>query len=228
MSIIAHLRQVSVEQLKHFDMDPAAAYSLILGDSLSSARNTSQELQGWKTRNALILLKVIKAGKLENLNPRDKLAFEKTHLEFGNIARNRLLQAFDSLPKPPRKEPGLSLEKSWAGIHYLLTGVGEGGRPPLSWTVFGDKEIPDAGKLMGYGPAHVLTAQQVSSVSKNISRFTKDKFLRKFDLKAMKAAQIYAVRSAGDVEYLWTHFQKLKTFYLQATKQHNGLISYFD
>ena len=67
MSIIAHLRQVSVKQLKHFDMDPAAAYSLILGDSLSSARNTSQELQGWKTRNALILLKVIKGevGKLE-------------------------------------------------------------------------------------------------------------------------------------------------------------------
>ncbi|SRR6266571_3059386 len=228
MSIIAHLRQVSGTQLKQFDMDPSTAYSLILGDSLSSARKTSQELQSWKTKNVLIMLKVIKAGKLENLNPQDRLVFEKAHLEFGNIARNRVLQAFDSLPKAPRKETGLSLEKSWHGIHYLLTGVTKGGQPPLSWTVLGDKEIPDTGKLMGYGPAHVLTARQVSSVSKVIARFTKDKFLRKFNLKVMKSAQIYTVRSTGDVEYLWTYFQKLKAFYLEATKQQNGMLSYFD
>src|SRR5258708_20564425 len=165
MSIIAHLRQVSVRQLKQFERDPSAAYSLILGDSLSSVRNTSQELQNWKTKNAMILLKVIKAGELENLNPKGRLEFEKAHLEFGNIARSRVMQAFDALPKAPTKEPGLSLEKSWHGIHYLLTGVAEGGRPPLSWTVLGDKEIPDTGKLMGYGPAHILTPPQVNSVS---------------------------------------------------------------
>src|SRR5260370_22615877 len=214
MSIIGHLGQVSVRQLNQFERDPSADYSLILGDSLAGVRNTSQELQNWKTRNAPILVKVIKAGKLEDLNQQDRLIFDKAHLEFGDIARKKVMQAFDSLPKAPRKEPGVSLEKSWQGIHYVLTGAAEGGRPPLSWTVLGDKEIPDTGKLMGYGPAHVLTAQQVSSISKIISRFTKDKFLRKFDLKAMKAAQIYAVRSAGDVEYLWTYFQKLKAFYL--------------
>jgi len=53
--------------------------------------------------------------------------------------------------------------------------------------------------------------------SKIISRFTKDKFLRKFRFEGMKPHRFIAVRSAGDVEYLWTHFQKLKTFYLQAT-----------
>jgi len=72
MSIIAHLRQVSPKQLNHFDEDPASAYSLILGNSLSSARNSSQEVQDWKAKNALILLKVIHAGaKLENLNQED-------------------------------------------------------------------------------------------------------------------------------------------------------------
>jgi hypothetical protein len=45
MSIIAHLRQVSPKQLKHFDEDLASAYSLILGNSLSSVRNMSQEVQ---------------------------------------------------------------------------------------------------------------------------------------------------------------------------------------
>ncbi len=228
MSIIAHLRRVSAKQLKQFEKDPSAAYSLILGDSSSSARKTGQELQNWKAKNALILLKVIKAGKLDNLNPEDRLVFEKAHLEFGNIVQKSVSQVFDSLPETPRKEPGLSLEKSWHGIHYLLTGVAEGGLPPLSCTVLGAKEIPDTGKLMGYGPARVLTVQQVDSVAKAIARFTKENFWKKFDLKAMKTAQVYGVRVAKDREYLWSYFQKLKTFYLQTTKQHNGLLSYFD
>lgn len=228
MSIIAHLRQVSPKQLKDFDADPSAAYDLILGSSLSTVRSTSQELQKWKTKNALILLKVMNAGKLENLSAQEKLVFEKAHLEFGDIARKEVTQAFDTRRKASAKEPGLSLEKSWHGIHYLLTGVAEGGQPPSSWTVLGDKEVPDAGKLMGYGPAHVLTAEQASTVSKVTARFTKDRFLRKFDLKAMKAAQIYAVKNASDAEYLWSHFQKLRTFYLQAAKQHNGVLCYFD
>ena len=228
MSIIAHLRQVSAEQLEQFDRDPSAAYSLIFGDSLSSARKTSQEVQEWKLKNALILLKAIKAGKVENLNPQDRLLFEKTHLEFGNIARKSVMQAVSSLPKAARMEPGLSLEKSWHGIHYVLTGAAEGGRPPLSWAVSGDKEIPDTAKLMGYGPAHVLTAQQVNSVRRAIAKFTQEKFRRRFDPEAMKAAKIYGVKSSEDMEYHWTHFQKLKTFYAEATQKRQGMLCYFD
>jgi hypothetical protein len=229
MSIIAHLRQISAKQLQQFVKDPSAAYRFILGDSLSVARTTGQELQDWKTKNALILLKVIKAGgKLENLNQLDRLLFEKSHLEFGNIARQSVLRASASLPKVPGKEPGLSLEKSWHGIHYLLNGVAEGGRPPLSWAVLGDKEIPDTDKLMGHGSAHVLTAQQVSSVSKAIAPFTREKLLRKFELKAMKAAQVYGVREPEDGEYLWSYFQRLKAFYSQTAKQRKGLLCYLD
>ena len=133
MSIIAHLRQVSPKQLKQFDKDPAAAYSLILGNSLSSVRNMSQEVQDWKAKNALILLRAINAGaKLENLDPEDRLVFEKAHLELGSISQRRIFDAIASRKKVPRIEPGLSLEKSWHGIHYLLTGIAEGGRPPLS------------------------------------------------------------------------------------------------
>ena len=133
-----------------------------------------------------------------------------------------------SRKKVPRIEPGLSLEKSWHGIHYLLTGVAGGGRPPLSWAVLGDREIPEPERLMGHGPAHVLTAQQVSSVSKAVAKLNKEKFLRKFDSKAMKAARVYGVSGAEDREYLWTYFQKLKAFYSQAAQQNNGVLSYLD
>jgi hypothetical protein len=110
----------------------------------------------------------------------------------------------------------------------LLTGAAEGGRPPLSWAILGDKEIRDTGNLMGYGPARVLTAQQVHLVSKAVVRFTQEKLRRGFDLEAMKTAQIYGVKSAKDFEYLWAYFQKLKASYLHAAKRRNGLLCYVD
>ena len=212
MSIIAHLKHISPEQVREFLDDHSAAYRFILGKSLSDAKNMSQEVQAWKAKNAAILLRVIQAGKLENLNPAEKAVFEKAHLELTDIGRRRILKAVHSLPKLPVREVGLSLEKSWHGIHYLLTGIAEGGRPPLSWAVFGDRELPDVSKVMGYGPARLLTPQQTASVSKTITPFTKKKFQVRFDVETMVAARIYAVKSGEDLEYFWSYFQELRSF----------------
>jgi len=229
MSIIAHLKQVSDRQLKSFNSDPETAYNFILGDSLPNVKQTSRELQEWKTKNALILLKVIESGaRLENLRPEDRLVFEKAHLEFGSIARKGALRALELLPKSPKQEPGLSLEKSWHGIHYLLTGKAKGGRPPLAWAVLGDREIPDARKLMPFGPAHVLTPQQVNLVRQAVEPLTKERFLRRFDLRAMKAAKVYGVTSTEDKECLWSFFQKLRAFYSEARKSRKGLLIHVD
>ena len=61
-----------------------------------------------------------------------------------------------------------------------------------------------------------------------MAKFTKEKFLRRFDSKAMKSEGIYGVRGAEDKEYFWIYFQKLKAFYSQAAKQNNGLLCYLD
>jgi Domain of unknown function (DUF1877) len=160
MSIIAHLIKVSANQIKSFEKDPSAAYSFILGSSLSNARKTSQDVQAWKAKNALILLKVIQAGKLENLNPHDRVLFDRAHLELGDISRKAVFQGMAAFQESQLPEQGFCLEKSWQGIHYVLTGTVEGGSAPLSWAVRGDKEIPDAKKLLGYGPARLLTPKQ--------------------------------------------------------------------
>ncbi|HXY25371.1 MAG TPA: YfbM family protein [Candidatus Acidoferrum sp.] len=229
MSIIAHLRQVSADQIKQFEKDPSTAYSFILGTALSNVRNTSQEIQAWKARNALTLLKVIQAGKLENLNTQDRLLFDKAHLELTNISRKAVLQGVASMPKRSLDaKTGLCLEKSWHGIHYLLTGVAKGGSPPLSWAVLGAKEIPDPEKLLAYGPARALTPKQVATVSRALSSFTEREFRRRFNPKEMEAAKIYAVRDDGDLEYLCDYFTKLKAYYLQAAKKHQGMLAHFD
>jgi len=70
----------------------------------------SQEVQDWKAKNALNLLKVINAGaKLENLNQEDRLVFEKAHLELGSISQRRIFSAMASPKKVPRIERGLSV-----------------------------------------------------------------------------------------------------------------------
>lgn len=195
---------------------------------MSTARNTSQEIQDWKTKNALILLKVIQAGEPENLAPQDRQLFDQAHLEFGSISRNAILQSVSSIPRALRLEQGISLEKSWQGIHYVLTGLAESGRAPLAWAVRGDKEIPDIEKLLGHGPARFLTPKQVTFVSKALLRFTKEKVRQRFKPKEMKAAKVYGVEDGEDLEYLWSYFQKLRAYYSQAEKQHNGMLCYLD
>src|SRR5216683_993761 len=80
MSIIAHLVQVTTQQLRLFKSNPEEAYALILGSSKPAVKNAAQEIAAWKFRNAGTLLQVIRAGgRVENLNPVEKLAFEKAH-----------------------------------------------------------------------------------------------------------------------------------------------------
>src|SRR5262249_21658351 len=56
----------------------------------------------------------------------------------------------------------LEIDKSWNGIHYLLTGHAEGGSGPLSMPVLGGTEF---GEDVGYGPARFLLAAQVQEVA---------------------------------------------------------------
>jgi hypothetical protein len=59
----------------------------------------------------------------------------------------------------------IDLDKAWHGIHYLLTGLAEGGPEPQSLAVFGGEEF---GPEVGYGPARFLTADQVRHVAETL------------------------------------------------------------
>jgi Domain of unknown function (DUF1877) len=66
------------------------------------------------------------------------------------------------------------------------------------------------------------------AVSTALSRFTKEKFRRRFKPKQMMAARVYGVKGPEDLEYLWANFQNLKAYFSQAAKNHNGMLGYLD
>lgn len=231
MSIIAHLRQITAAEAGQFPKQPDLAYKLILGAGKDAAAQTSRELETWKIRNAIPLLQIFGAGgKLENMSPSARAAFEKSHQEFTQIAHGRILGAMGSFREGqlPRKPRGLSLEKAWHAIHYLLTGQDEGGKPPLAWAVLCDKEIPDMEKLMGYGPARLLTPEQVKWVRDALLAVKHKELRARFDAPKMLRANIYGVRRDDGFDYFGAYISSLKAYYKQAARLGKGMLGYLD
>jgi hypothetical protein len=83
----------------------------------------------------------------------------------------------------------LDLDKSWHGLHYLLTGTAWDGAPPFSLAILGGAEI---GEDTGYGPPRYLTPEEVRAVAGALHRTPHESFLARFDPAAMNAAEIYS------------------------------------
>src|SRR5271165_1779219 len=72
----------------------------------------------------------------------------------------------------------LNIDKSWHGIHFLLTSSAWGGTPPLSNAVLGGTEF---GPDLGYGPARYLTPDQVKEVAAGLDRITGETLRGRFN-----------------------------------------------
>jgi hypothetical protein len=119
----------------------------------------------------------------------------------------------------------LSLEKSWHGLHYLLTGTAEEGKEPLGFLVAGGEEI---GEDLGYGPARMLDAQKVKELNRALALISDAELDRRFDLEALADNQVYPFiwdESREDLlqEYLG-YFHQLKQYVDQTGRQNNGLL----
>lgn len=84
---------------------------------------------------------------------------------------------------------GVSLEKSWHGLHFTLTGDAWGGEPPLNFLVLGGE--PVGAEDVGYGPARVLRSAEVISLNSSLHEITDEEFARRFDLKQLAAEDVY-------------------------------------
>jgi hypothetical protein len=120
----------------------------------------------------------------------------------------------------------LDLEKSWHGLHYLLTGSAWEGAEPLCYLASGGEEI---GEDLGYGPARALSPAQVAAWSNALSAITTTELQRRFDPQAFDQAQIYPlVWDEGDEAFEWLNenFEALRDFLAQAKSANHGAIVY--
>ena len=116
------------------------------------------------------------------------------------------------------------IDKAWHGIHYLLTGTADEGAPPLSWAVMGGTEV---GEDMGYGPARMLTSEQVKAISNALP--SEETFTASYAPEAMEAAQVYPdviwVRDGEEaLEYLVENYKVMVEFYRSAASRSDGAI----
>ncbi len=83
----------------------------------------------------------------------------------------------------------LSLEKSWHGLHFVLTGTAWGGQPPLNFLAGGG--VPVGNEDVGYGPARILDSAGVAALNAGLAAFSDADFDRNFDPAGLTGAEIY-------------------------------------
>ena len=83
----------------------------------------------------------------------------------------------------------LSLEKSWHGLHFVLTETAWEGRPPLDFLASGG--VPVGDEDVGYGPARILDPEGVTALDEALTEIEQSDFHRNFDPIALSDAAIY-------------------------------------
>jgi len=122
-------------------------------------------------------------------------------------------------------ENTIDVDKSWHGIHFILSEIAKDGATALESAILGGEPL---GEDFGYGPARVLTPSEVQAVAAAMSSITDEAFAAKFDPVAMEDGEIYPQiweRDGGEaLDYLQHFFPSLVTFYADAAKQGNAVV----
>jgi len=125
------------------------------------------------------------------------------------------------------REHAIDLDKAWHGIHWLLTGEGWGGEPPLSLAILGGTDI---GPDQGYGPARFVTPQQVGAVAVALAALTDEDLARRYDAKTMDERHIYPTvwerDGAEALGYLIHHVHVLARFYAKAAQRGDAVLQW--
>jgi hypothetical protein len=97
----------------------------------------------------------------------------------------------------------------------------------LCYLARGGKEVGD--EDFGYGPARLLTPDQVANWANALSNISPDDLQKRFDPAAMAKAEIYPqMWDEGDdaLEYLLDYYDSLRSFLDEAKNANKGVIIY--
>jgi hypothetical protein len=120
----------------------------------------------------------------------------------------------------------ISIDKSWHGLHFLLTGDAVSTPQGAGQAILGGKEI---GPDLGYGPARVMDPAQVKAVATALASTSKAELSKKYDPNAMDGAQIYPGEwneEAENLGWLLESFDTVVEFYRTAAEHGNAVMLY--
>ena len=123
----------------------------------------------------------------------------------------------------------IDIDKSWNGIHYLLTKTSLAGDPPLNFLILGGVEVGEID--VGYGPARAITSDQVAEIHVAIGKIDIDELRRRYDPRDMLLQEVYpeiweddATEEDGSFSYCSEYFVDLKNFIRRAAENRLGII----
>jgi hypothetical protein len=120
------------------------------------------------------------------------------------------------------------LEKSWHGIHYLLTGSAWEGDPPLDFLVNGGRQV---GKIdPNHGPVRAFRADETRAIYDSLSNLSPYELRKRFNARDMTAKEIYpdiwtrSVLEEDSLRYLMDNLDKLRAFLRQTAEAQLGIL----
>jgi hypothetical protein len=122
----------------------------------------------------------------------------------------------------------IDLDKSWHGIHYLLTGTVWEGEPPLNFLIQGGREVGD--EEVGLAPPRVLTAAETREVAEALAAVSDEELRARFNPGEMMRLEIYPEiwdRDPGEDDtlgYLMEYLAQLRNGLARVVARGHGLL----
>lgn len=219
MSMIGYLRQIGSDEVTKLQKKPTLVKQLLRGpyDMKAAIRD---QLRGKESpqRAAMEAAQARSQQISDQLRQSDRPPGPITPAEYEAIMQ-------------PLRDAGafgddknvLKLEKSWHTLHYLLTGSAEPVDTCLGKAILGGTEV---GPDLGYGPARLLSPEEVRQVAEALAQLSKEDLAQRFNLPAMEAANIYACDSVEELELAQAYFERMLHFYADAAAKENAMILY--
>jgi Domain of unknown function (DUF1877) len=126
-------------------------------------------------------------------------------------------------------EKYLDIDKSWHGIHFLLTGDRVEGKPPLENAILGGSPLGDPEHpQLDYG-VRFLIPNEVQEVAKALSQMAESELRSRFNPELLSAANIYPnvwERGAEELDYLMFYYVRLVKFFQAAAENNEAMLIY--
>lgn len=211
MSMIGHLRAVTPTQLSSLQKNPSSVKELLHGKLIANSDNVE---------TALLRIEELAMQRVLKMAKQNKVAGDS---EDNEKLREEIIAKLESagVTADSAGEEGLTLEKSWHCLHYLLTGTAWETDTVLGKAILGGAEI---GPDMGYGPARYLQPNEVKKVAIALNKVSKEDLTSRFNLEAMKAAKIYACRDERELPLAQGYFTQVCNYYDEAAARGDAML----